>query len=215
MQECCHVRTHHLCASLWVTHLGPKPRVGIAITVSTSNTMLKWCVMLHPTNPCEPFSIAEFIFSPILSFEVSFTSHIQPLRLCCKWHFKDGQTLTRLPYCPKSNNNGCTIISQYKNLQKSPISEFQLSSLIACKCLSRVLKGFPVPAASWALARYLFSSSANKSQDSEVQPSNLHVLKNNVSISLKKEQRSLPNQFCNLLLSSPIYPMVVERRKLT
>lgn len=44
-------------------------------TVSTSNEMLKWRVMLWAVDPWELLSTADFIFfSPLLAFEVSFTS---------------------------------------------------------------------------------------------------------------------------------------------
>lgn len=107
---------HQLCWSLWVTHSGPKPRVGFAPSVSMSNEMVKWCVMLHAADPREPLSTADFIFSPLVAFWSVTYQQNGHWDHAGNWQFKDVLTPASLPDCPKSKKSGCTTKLQNQNL---------------------------------------------------------------------------------------------------
>lgn len=205
----CHVWTHQLCPSLWVTHPGPKPRVGLLSTVSMSNEMLRWSVMLWAADPCESLFNSRFNFFSSSGFRSVIYQLNGHWNSATKWHFKDGLTAARLLDFQKSKNNGCTMTQQNKNLQKlGRYSTFFTISLLISDCSSRVLKGVLVPEADLS-ALYLFQFKYKQITGFRVTVGSFAFSQHHVSISLKKAQRSQSNQFCNTLLSSPIYPMVL------
>lgn len=142
--------------SLWVTHSSLKARVGLSPTAS--------CQMkcYNDATGCRSLWAAiNSRFHFLSSF--GFWSVIYHLNghwdYPGKWHFKDGLTPAHLPDCPKSKNNGCTTVLQNNKPSKTWL-KFNFN-FCNSDFLSRLLKGFLAPEASWVYSAFLFQVQTN------------------------------------------------------
>lgn len=127
-------------------------------TVSTSNEMLKWSVMLRAADPWEPLSTGDLIFF-LSSF--GFWSVIYQWNghwdYAGKWHFKGALSPSPPPSQIGPNQRTMGVpqycrIQIFKNLDK--IQLFPMSALNS-DCLSKgFLKGFLVPEAFWTCSTF-------------------------------------------------------------
>lgn len=159
-----------------------------------------WC---HELQIPGRLSQQQIFFSHLLAFEVSFSSRTATEIMLVNDTSKMHLPWPPFPIFPKPKNNRGT---QYCGIKI--FETWMKYNLFQCLVLILIPEGFEGISCAWGILNMLYYNDKQITRFGVI-ISLFAFLQHHVSITLKKARSSQSNQFCNTLLSTPIYPMEV------